>query len=556
MPPAPSTYCVLLDAPGEPVKRIPIARLGSYSDKRYGSFKISDENFANWDRNLGRLPGAKVLVDVDHRADRSPRDTSAAGWVTSLERDGDIIFGRFEPTPLGEKLIREKRYAFTSAVFGPHVDEHGQTTPDTLVGISLTNKPFITSMPAICLMSEENLALAQLAAPTIADVDLREAIRKGEALRDGSFLIRDPAELKAAIKLVQGGHGGPAAKAHIIKRALQLKRVGDLPADLKGAGDPQMTKPQPATSVKRWPEVKLDAPIAELLDPSARERLDVVVRTLARQLDLSYPDSLDRLRRGADSQSRLDGALVRCGVKPTLLDSFQDNLRALEGRDAAVMTVLDQEMERLPETQLDAQGRLVLDRDFDVAQLLHDDEERERRWRRARDLDPRYVDRLAFDREDVMYLEAGRDLVGGLERPVRLAEALRTAENAGRQLDAALASADSSAARQRLLEGVLPDSAEAVDEQDKASVTRLLSSLSSDQLSTTLDLYLHDGRTLESAAAEAREVHPDRPRPAPEQDGESDGRSELDDQVRSYALEHTGGDYVRALEQMTGASLD
>jgi hypothetical protein len=415
-------------------------------------------------------------------------------------------------------------------------------------------------------MSEENLALAQLDAATIADVDLREAVKKREALPDGSFLVRTPAELKTAIRLVGEGHGGRAARAHVVKRALQLHRTDLLPDDLRGGADPQMTKSQPATPVKRWPEVKLDEPVGDLFGPSERERLDVVVRTVARTLDVDYVTALDRLRSGADSHTRLEGALVRSGVKSFQLDQFGENLRTLEARDGAVGTVLDQEMAQLAETQqLDAQGRVVLDTtNFDVAHLLHDDEQRERRWRRARDLDPRYVDRLTFDREDVLYLEANRDLVAGLERPVQLAEARRTAENAGRQLDAALAVADGPAARQRALESALtgsrvelaPDPAGPVNDQDATSVKRLLTGLTPDQIQHTMDQYLHAGRTLESAAQEAREVFPEQPRPEPQSEGEGDQRSELDEQVRLYALEHTGGDYVRALEALTGAALD
>lgn len=158
----PTEYATLLDAPLAGAKRIPIAREGQFTDRRYGEFGISETNFENWQRNLERLPGGRALVDVDHKADRPQpfRDTQAAGWVTGLEKDGDMIYGTFEPTPKGEQLVKDGRYLFTSAVFGKYKNESGETFDDTLMGVSLTNRPFIKSMPMVTLASEEHIQQA------------------------------------------------------------------------------------------------------------------------------------------------------------------------------------------------------------------------------------------------------------------------------------------------------------------------------------------------------------------------------------------------------------
>jgi len=59
----------------------------------------------------------------------------------------------------------------------------------------------------------------------------RDLAAKGHALPDGSFPIENAGDLASAIHLV--GKGGPAAKAHIIKRARALGLLSKLPPDWK-----------------------------------------------------------------------------------------------------------------------------------------------------------------------------------------------------------------------------------------------------------------------------------------------------------------------------------
>lgn len=149
-------FTVLLDAPGNAASRVQIAKLGEFTDKRYGDFAITKDDVKAWKENLKHLPGERALIDLDHAADRSPRRTEAAGWITDVELDGDKPVATVEWTPVGEKAVSEGRYLFFSPTYGPHVDEHGTKFENTLVGGALTNKPFL-NMPTVQLAADESL---------------------------------------------------------------------------------------------------------------------------------------------------------------------------------------------------------------------------------------------------------------------------------------------------------------------------------------------------------------------------------------------------------------
>src|ERR1044072_5365237 len=67
-----------------PTIKIPVAKLGSYRDKRYGRFAITDKDYASWQRNLNECFGGRACIDFDHSPEKG-QGTKAAGWITSLE---------------------------------------------------------------------------------------------------------------------------------------------------------------------------------------------------------------------------------------------------------------------------------------------------------------------------------------------------------------------------------------------------------------------------------------------------------------------------------------
>jgi hypothetical protein len=238
-------FTVLLDAPDRPVSRIQIAKLGDFDDARYGTFSITKENVANWQRNLSKLPGGEALVDFEHRSERKPRDSTAAGWISGIDLDGDKVMASTRWTPRGKQAITDEEYRFISPVFGPSLGADNEMLDDALPSVALTNKP-VLGMPAVMLASAERVSEMLDEEPAVrfytraldgelgdeahalVMLDVSQAERDtahaaGNSLPDKSYPINNVKQLKAAAILAASGHGNvAAAKKLIVKRAKEL----------------------------------------------------------------------------------------------------------------------------------------------------------------------------------------------------------------------------------------------------------------------------------------------------------------------------------------------
>lgn len=155
-----SDFSTVVDAPAVAASEVTIAKLGDYHDNRYGDFSITAENVENWQTHLSALPGGKAVIDLDHRSERAPRNSEAAGWINQVELRGEDVVAKTEWTSLGRDAIADKRYLFFSPVYGDWTDDQGGTLEDVLQSGALTNKPFQTKLPTISLASEERLTEA------------------------------------------------------------------------------------------------------------------------------------------------------------------------------------------------------------------------------------------------------------------------------------------------------------------------------------------------------------------------------------------------------------
>lgn len=143
-------------AEGKPAtSEVQIAKTGGFRDPRYGAFNITLSNFNLWISNFnaihlgeGRLG---LPIDVDHGPEKSG-NTEAAGWVKKLTIKNDSeLWASVEWTPLGVELVQSKRYAYLSPSYlHDYKDEQGKSHGTALVGVGLTNRPFLT-MAAVSL---------------------------------------------------------------------------------------------------------------------------------------------------------------------------------------------------------------------------------------------------------------------------------------------------------------------------------------------------------------------------------------------------------------------
>lgn len=152
---------VIVDTPSEftlsgdsATSQVQIAKTGTFTDPRYGTFKITLADFHKWVANfkaLSKSAGRLGLpIDVDH-APELKGDTEAAGWITNLAIKGNELWATAEWNSLGKELVADRRYAYLSPSYKADLrDETGKSHGTALVGAALTNRPFL-SMATVSL---------------------------------------------------------------------------------------------------------------------------------------------------------------------------------------------------------------------------------------------------------------------------------------------------------------------------------------------------------------------------------------------------------------------
>ncbi len=138
----------LLDSPKADAESswVQVAKTGKFSDPRYGNFTITAQDFGRWIKNFDSNVGHGSMglpVDADHSPEKRG-DTEAYGWIKQLEQRGNELWARVEWNDQGKTLIAERRYAYISPSYTNNFkDEHGKEHGSALVGIALTNRPFL-----------------------------------------------------------------------------------------------------------------------------------------------------------------------------------------------------------------------------------------------------------------------------------------------------------------------------------------------------------------------------------------------------------------------------
>lgn len=146
---------VLADAPdvltlsgGKATSEVQIAKTGTFKDPRYGTFAITLKDFSKWVANFqifNKNDGREGLpVDVDHAPEKKG-ETEAAGWITALSIRSNQLWAKVEWNTLGQELVRDRRYVYLSPSYvHDYKDEQGKSHGTALVGVGLTNRPFLT----------------------------------------------------------------------------------------------------------------------------------------------------------------------------------------------------------------------------------------------------------------------------------------------------------------------------------------------------------------------------------------------------------------------------
>lgn len=139
------------------------------------------ENFERYWKPAGGVP-----VDYDHSFVETG-DSTAAGWIVSMERRGSSLYEQVQWTPKAAKQITDGEYKFYSAEFTSNwVNEEGASEGFTVLAGALTNRPFLRGMTPVALsqkvieaVGQWTLAHAENLVP--GDAPSRDETRRGVA---------------------------------------------------------------------------------------------------------------------------------------------------------------------------------------------------------------------------------------------------------------------------------------------------------------------------------------------------------------------------------------
>ncbi len=161
---SPDFYIALTEA----VNEIKILYPGNFKHSAYGEFDVTEENLKkavdNFNSGIGvrfSQAGEKELpCTYEHpRGDESdPERTKASGWIKRLFLRDGALWALVNWTEKASEYIRKKEFRYISPVFFENWrDEAGKGHGFTILGLGLTNVPFLKKGQAALALSETDV---------------------------------------------------------------------------------------------------------------------------------------------------------------------------------------------------------------------------------------------------------------------------------------------------------------------------------------------------------------------------------------------------------------
>lgn len=223
---------IILDAPdqsgGDDGSWIQIAKKGTFSDPRYGKFKIDQRYYDKWLSNFIKLDPEGVAIDEDHSPEKG-EGTKAVGWVKALEQRGKELWAKVKFNSRGHELIGDEVYKFLSPSYKEDfVDEEGNHHGTKLMGIALTNRPFLTMATVTLTRAETGFIAEEIEESPTADSprQMTPELLKALGLEDGAddAKVLEAAQALAAKAAKADEEPAPAAADKTLDQ--QLKDAG------------------------------------------------------------------------------------------------------------------------------------------------------------------------------------------------------------------------------------------------------------------------------------------------------------------------------------------
>jgi hypothetical protein len=161
--------------------KIPAGRLGEWVHPEYGMVEFTQQKFDEAIDNFNAgVVGYEPTLNVGHFVEvQSFGSAPTEGICCEVYQEGDILYADYEclnPTVYADVLTQRYRRSSSELVMD-YVDRtNGRSVGMALVGMALTNRPFITDMPTVTVFSENTTPhLIDNKAITFAQFNLYES---------------------------------------------------------------------------------------------------------------------------------------------------------------------------------------------------------------------------------------------------------------------------------------------------------------------------------------------------------------------------------------------
>lgn len=142
--------------------KVPLAVLGSWKHSVYGDLDFTQQDFDDMLSNVSsKVIGYEPPLFLGHK--QNTPDTveghPAEAFLETLAQEEDILYGTFEVVNDETYASVEKgqfRYASGEFLRNYTTKQTGEKVGTALVGCALTNRPFLTGLPRVTVLSEKN----------------------------------------------------------------------------------------------------------------------------------------------------------------------------------------------------------------------------------------------------------------------------------------------------------------------------------------------------------------------------------------------------------------
>jgi hypothetical protein len=141
------------------VIKVPFCRIGEWTHPIYGKLTFTQQDLDDIVSNFNsQIIGYEPPLFLGHPVDGATQEGHPAeGFLHRLEQEDDVLYGLFEM--VNEETyssVSSGRYRYSSGEFVRNYTskESGKPVGTVLVGVALTNRPFLTGLPRVSTLAE------------------------------------------------------------------------------------------------------------------------------------------------------------------------------------------------------------------------------------------------------------------------------------------------------------------------------------------------------------------------------------------------------------------